>query len=252
NRISASQTSDEFEEVVAATAGDYLIHVSAFSGISKYVLQVLPATEPAAEPADIVPGEVVVQYEPAASIARFSTGTYQGPQVIRLNTGARALTSLAEPDPLQSFNPELYEKIQTLIEAKRISQQEGVKWAEPNYIVKPTLIPNDSLYSQQWHYPAINLPQAWDISTGIANPEVIVAVIDTGVYLDHPDLSDKLVSGYDLINSTSTSRDGDGRDANPDDPGDSDIPGASSWHGTHVAGTVAAATNNGTGVAGVS
>src|SRR5690606_12830275 len=182
NGISASQTNGEFEEVVAATAGDYLIHVNAFSGISKYVLQVLPAVEPPAEPADIVPGEVVVQYEPAASIARFSTGTYQGPQVIRLNTGARALSSLAEPDPLQSFNPELYEKIQTLIEAKRISQQEGVKWAEPNYIVKPTLIPNDSLYTQQWHYPAINLPQAWDISTGEAAPEVIVAVIDTGVY----------------------------------------------------------------------
>src|SRR5690606_40245758 len=142
-----------FEEVVAATAGDYLIHVSAFSGISKYVLQVLPATEPAAEPADIVPGEVVVQYEPVASIARFSTGTYQGPQVIRLNTGARALSSFAEPDPLQSFNPELYEKIQALIEAKCISQQERVKWAEAKYIVKPTRMLIDSLYYQQWHHP---------------------------------------------------------------------------------------------------
>src|SRR5690606_32682000 len=158
-------------------------------------------------------------------------------------------------DTLQVLNPELYEKRLTLIEAKRMQMQDVVEWAEPNYIVQPTLIPNDTRYARQWHYPAINLPQAWDLSTGdVDAPQepVIVAVIDTGVYLAHPDLAPKLEPGYDFISSTSISRDGDGIDANPDDPGDSDTPGASSWHGTHVAGTVAARSNNGVGVAGVS
>src|SRR5690606_28705738 len=142
---------------------------------------------------------------------------------------------------------ELYEKRSTLIEAKRMQQQDDVEWAEPNYIVQPTLIPNDSLYTRQWHYPAINLPQAWDITIGdVEAPRepVIVAVIDTGVYLAHPDLAPNLIDGYDFIRDSSTARDGNSIDDTPDDPGDNDTPGASSWHGSHVAGTVAASSNN--------
>ncbi|UZK02434.1 S8 family serine peptidase [Venatoribacter cucullus] len=239
------------EEVSAPTDGEYLINVNAFSGISKYILQILPASSTTvAPPADFVAGELVVQYKPAVGIASRSSATQPRPQLVTMNSARTAMVS--SNDPLQVFNPELYEKRRTLIEAKRMQQQDDVEWAEPNYIVQPTLIPNDSRYDQQWHYPAINLPQAWDLSTGEATPEVIVAVIDSGVYMDHPDLAPKLVPGYDFISSTSISRDGDGIDANPDDPGDSDTPGASSWHGTHVAGTVAARSNNGVGVAGVS
>ena len=71
--------------------------------------------------------------------------------------------------------------------------------------------------------------------------QVIVAVIDTGVFLAHSDLQGQLVSGFDFISDASNSRDGD-IDANPDDPGDSAQLNSSSWHGTHVAGTIAAAT----------
>ncbi|MEZ5578999.1 MAG: S8 family serine peptidase [Candidatus Competibacteraceae bacterium] len=121
--------------------------------------------------------------------------------------------------------------------------------AGPNYIRRAQFVPNDPLYRFQWHYPQINLPQAWDLTTGT---DAIVAVIDTGVVLSHPDLQGQWVAGYDFISNPSNAGDGDGIDANPDDPGDGTDPGGgSSFHGTHIAGTVAAATNNSVGVAGV-
>jgi len=87
------------------------------------------------------------------------------------------------------------------------------------------------------------------VTTG--DGDVVVAVVDTGVLLGFPDLQGQLISGYDFIASTSISNDGDGIDNNPDDPGDGGGSRSSSFHGTHVSGTIAAASNNGVGVAGV-
>lgn len=116
-------------------------------------------------------------------------------------------------------------------------------------------MPNDALYGFQWHFPAINLSEAWDITTGAA--DVVVAVVDTGILhsfsspaLTHPDFIGKVVPGYDFMSSASIALDGDGRDPDPYDVGDNPS-GQSSYHGSHVAGTIAAATNNGVGVAGV-
>lgn len=110
-------------------------------------------------------------------------------------------------------------------------------------------MPDDTYYDLQWHYPLINLPQAWDYTTGDSN--VIVAVVDSGVFLAHTDLVSNLISGYDFVSSSFDSNDGDGIDNNPDDPGNSVIPGYSIFHGTHVAGTIAAVSNNNAGVTGV-
>lgn len=109
---------------------------------------------------------------------------------------------------------------------------------------------------------SVDAPAAWAVSTGSAS--VVVAVLDTGVRRDHPDLAGKLLAGYDFVSSSSISNDGDGRDNDPSDPGDwisaadklsSTFSGcresSSSWHGTQTTGIVAAATNNGIGMAGL-
>lgn len=140
-----------------------------------------------------------------------------------------------------------------------ILQDPNVLSVEPDVRMTPRFVPNDPLYAQQWHYKngvgGINLEPAWDITRGDG---VVVAVIDTGI-TPHTEFAGQLVPGYDFIGDLDTAIDGDGRDADPNDPGDwhdgecniFGIPEDSSWHGTHVAGTIAALTNNGAGVAGV-
>ncbi|HYO68693.1 MAG TPA: S8 family serine peptidase [Archangium sp.] len=122
------------------------------------------------------------------------------------------------------------------------------------------MVPNDPLYSSQSNLypstPGINVPAAWDRTNGAG---VVVAVADTG-YRPHADLAANLLGGYDFVSlpfwtSNISPNDGDGRDSDARDPGDwctSDPNGqTSTWHGTHVAGTIGAVTNNGMGVAGV-
>ena len=147
------------------------------------------------------------------------------------------------------LSPKRREALDTILAVKALHRRPEVERAELNYIRKPLLVPNDPFYGRQWHYGLINLPAAWNLSTG--SNSVTVAVVDTGVLLGHPDLQGQLVSGYDFISNATRARDGDGIDPNPNDSGDKQGGGSSSFHGTHVAGTVAAASNNGIGVAGV-
>lgn len=138
----------------------------------------------------------------------------------------------------------------TAAAAALLAESPSVAYAHPNYLARPARLPDDPLLGRQWHYGLIGLPDAWDLTVGA--DDVIVAVIDTGVRSDHPDLAGRLVPGFDFISSRERANDGDGIDPDPFDPGD--LPGSilgGSFHGTHVAGTIAAATDNARGVAGV-
>ncbi|MBC7684506.1 MAG: S8 family serine peptidase [Bdellovibrionales bacterium] len=141
-----------------------------------------------------------------------------------------------------------------------VARDPDVEYAEPDRMMVKMLAPNDPRYGEQWHYfeatGGLRADTAWDITTGSG---VNVAVIDTG-YRPHADLSGQFLPGYDFITDAAIAADGNGRDSDASDAGDSTVAGQcgagsaasnSSWHGTHVAGTIAARTNNGVGVSGV-
>jgi hypothetical protein len=108
--------------------------------------------------------------------------------------------------------------------------------------------PNDSHYrALQWNLRAIGLEQAWEVTEGSA--DVVVAVIDSGVALHHPDLAARFLPGRDFISDPALSGDGDGWDDDPTDVGAN--PEERVYHGSHVAGIIGAASNNSRGVAGV-
>ena len=157
--------------------------------------------------------------------------------------------------------------------AAKLAARADVEWAVPVRRKSITAaLPNDPYFGAnqatitpsvgQWYLrapdstfvSATNALGAWAITEGSA--AITVAVIDTGVRLDHPDLAGKLRPGYDFITQTATAADGGGRDADPSDPGDHSVAsdscgaGPSSWHGTQVAGLIGAASDNGIGMAG--
>lgn len=119
--------------------------------------------------------------------------------------------------------------------------------------------PNDTLYPQQWNLhgtKGLSTPEAWKTTQGAG---VTVAVIDSGI-VKHPDLDANVLPGYDFITEPSIARDGNGRDSDPTDQGNWEEAGVcdagseaseSNWHGTHVAGSIAAIMNNKRGIVGV-
>jgi len=111
------------------------------------------------------------------------------------------------------------------------------QYVEPDWTVYPVAVPNDPGYGQQWHLPKIEAPTAWNHNVGGGN--IIVAITDTGVRLDHQDLAARLVSGANSASGTAIPQASGGQV--------NDING----HGTHCAGIAGAIGNNGIGVSGV-
>ena len=133
--------------------------------------------------------------------------------------------------------------------------------------VRVAVSPNDPLWDLQWHFrnngtEADQSPggagfEAFWNENGLGSREVVVAVVDTGLDMDHPDIADSVnvAPGWDMVSDPAMGNDGDGRDPDANDPGDlcdPTVPFAeNSYHGTHVAGTIGAGvTDNASGVAG--
>ncbi len=162
---------------------------------------------------------------------RFDVGrglTETGPYLVHIPTLARI------PN-----DPRL--RRQTFTIASALNASPLIDFAEVNGGYAAVKTPNDARWFEQYDFRQMNLPEAWAVTTG--SPNVIVAVLDTGIWT-HPDLDSKVVAGYDFVSDVSDAADGNGWDSDPTDA-------ARDFHGTHVAGTIAAATSNGHGVAGV-
>lgn len=194
---------------------------------------------PAPAPA-YVPGEILVKYRGDAAVAQtLVTGAVirrlapRGLQRIRLPRGISVAQALA-----------------------RYRGDPAVAYAEPNYIARKAVLPNDTLYRDQWAPPLIRLPLAWDITTG---GDTVVAILDTGIDYAHPDLAANMWSNTGEVAGNDVDDDNNGYVDDihgvlldgvrvTGEPLDDDTADA---HGTHVAGIAGAVGNNRTGVAGV-
>ncbi len=260
--------------------GEFLVAVHAFEGAGNYLLSVggdpvganvlQPVQDGLRLSLDFVSEELILKGRAIAppteqgtirpSLVAEEIGAAQGlrPKLVAPSGMALMATDTEDtrihsqqawresPFPLGYRDDEQEGKARALALIKTLRRDPNVEYAYPNYRVYANAVPNDEFFNYQWHYRQINLPQAWDITRG--SDAVVVAVIDTGVAHTHPDLASRVlrradgsVVGFDFIN------------LGPDgfDPGDGAFGVGSSFHGTHVAGTIAAATSNEIGVAGV-
>jgi subtilisin family serine protease/fibronectin type 3 domain-containing protein len=244
---------------------------------SELALQTAPVTlAPSGSPAEFVPGEVLVKFKsqvamvgkpgmlPSTSIGPLdalmqSQGVQTAEPVFKdakkPDVGARVTISgkqQAAPDLTTIYKLRLPANGDVLATVKAFQADPNVEYAEPNYVARMTDTPNDPGYSQQWGLPAVHAEEAWAISKG--GPTVTIAILDTGVDLNHPDLVGKFWTNPGEIPGNGIDDDGNGYidDANGWDFVNGDnTPQDDNGHGTHVAGIAAAETNNGVGMAGL-
>jgi serine protease len=199
-------------------------------------------------------GEAIVQFKNPSSALRLQSAEMNVKTWITNSTAVLEAPSIKARARLQGTSSRVQgtNALETLQFVSSLRQRLDVLSAEPNTILKAQAAPNDPLYAKQWHYGMLNLPATWD---GFSNQSdigagVVVAVLDSGILWDatdpakqHPDFNcevapgkPKILPGYDFVQ-------------NDNNPFDSDP--SAGFHGTHVAGTVGACSNNALGVAGV-
>jgi serine protease len=242
---------------------------------------------------------VIVKFRPGAELLEKAAATPEAAPAVRADALSKRMgLSLRAGAALSSRTQVVVaDGISAAELAQRLARESDVEYAVVDQRRRPYTAPSDPLYaagapgtgpaSGQWYLRApdgvakssLDVETAWSVTTG--SPSVIVAVLDTGVRYEHPDLlavgaGGNLLPGYDMISDVAVANDGNGRDADASDPGDfvtaaeaNDPNGAfyqcttqdpgtgrylaetSSWHGTQTAGLIGALTNNGIGMASV-
>jgi len=191
-----------------------------------------------------VPGQLLVKFSDASPAAA---------SALTAQTGMAVQDTIPQLGIAVVAAPEAGTSAELAATAAVLEASPAVEWAEPNYTFTLDAIPNDPYYSTQDPYLSrLEMPASWDFTTG--QPAVIIAVLDTGVYLDHPDLASGIWTNPREI-----------PDNGIDDDGNGFIDDVHGWnfalnnkvvaddhgHGTHVAGIAAARINNGIGIAGM-
>lgn len=206
----------------------------------------------------LIPGELVVETKPGQTAMQLSTFSNAATRPIqRLNIQGREFMLLEVQQP---------EKTSQILAQLRTSPQVQSVAYNPRYTalntvarpISPATAPvrrfntdpagpalNDAFAGLQWSLPKIGIPQAWSMSSQ-GNQEILVAVIDSGVDYQHPDLKGQIINGKDFMSEDASGPNGDGSpDVVDDDPLDK------MGHGTHVAGIIGALPNNNMGIAGI-
>ncbi|MGP4108764.1 S8 family peptidase [Virgibacillus sp. L01] len=183
-------------------------------------LEKVPSIEQSDEVSSHVKGEVIV---------KFKTGLSESAQK-RVFEGMKAEVK-SDKDAVKSpFKVLKVGNVEAVVKA--LNKNPNVEYAEPNFKMSATWTPNDPYANPSYQYGIFNTytDNAWDVTRGNSGQEI--AVLDTGVDYRHEDLNDKTILGYDFVQNDYKPMDRNG-------------------HGTHVAGTAAAETNNGIGIAGM-
>ncbi|MDQ1492545.1 MAG: thermitase, partial [Actinomycetota bacterium] len=200
--------------VSPSAAGPSAVGAVASTGATDKTATATPATDATAGPAD----GLLVRFDDKASAGAVDQAVAAAGGTVEDVAGATGFVRV-------STGSKPAAEVQAALAASPV-----VDTVEPNRIRHADLVPNDPRYASQAPYlQTMHLPDAWNTTTG--NDSMILAIVDSGVQLNHPDLAGRLVPGYDFVNN----------DASPDDD---------FGHGTMVAGIAAAITNNGQGVAG--
>ena len=211
------------------------VNISGLQDSQKHDRFIVKYREGSAERADIASARAELS---RVSVAAAGANGLRVQHLRRMTLGANVVKSDRKLDRVEA---------ESLM--RQIAVDPNVEYVEVDKLNHALLTPNDTNFSQQFGFGTgaggTYATQAWDVTSGAGS---VVAVLDTGI-TSHSDLSANILPGYDFIIDTAVSNDGNGRDSDASDPGDwttgqCGAASNSSWHGTHVAGTIAAVTNN--------